>query len=361
MRKLNFAVVGCGRIAAKKHIPVLAGDIKEAELAAICDLRLERAKEWGEKHHVPYYTNYHEMIRRHPEIDVINILTESGNHAKHTIDLAQYGKHLVVEKPMALTLDDADEMIGVCRKNGCRLFVVKQNRYNYPVMKLKEAIDAGRLGKIFMAAIRVRWCRDQEYYDRDAWRGTWKMDGGVFGNQASHHLDLLEWLTGDVESVFAKSINAFADIEAEDTGAVLVRFKNGALGTIEATTGVRPKDTEGSISVLGSQGMVEIGGFAVNEMRTWQFADAQPEDEDAVQRYRTAPPSVYGFGHHQYLKDVIKAINNNEPAFVDGAAGRKSLKLIHAIYKSIETNQEVFLDDNPQSKLFGRGGHNHGQ
>jgi predicted dehydrogenase len=181
------------------------------------------------------------------------------------------------------------------------------------------------------------------------------LDGGVFSQQASHHLDLLEWLVGDVESVFAKSINAFARIETEDTGVIALKFKNGALGLIEATTAIRPTDIEGSISILGSKGIVEVGGFAANEMKVWQFENKLPDDDEVVLKYKTTPPSVYGFGHYQYLKDVIDAIINKKKAFVDGNEGKKALHLIHAIYKSIETGKEVFLNDNSISSKLGRG------
>lgn len=355
MKKLNFAIIGCGRIANTKHAPILANEIKEAKLVAVCDVKPKRAEELGKKYNVPYYTDYHEMAKKHPEIDVFDILTESGNHATHTIDLSRYGKHIVVEKPIALKLGDADKMIEACKKNKCRLFVVKQNRYNYPIAKLKEAITQKRFGKIFLATVRVRWCRHQDYYDQDAWRGTWKYDGGVFSNQASHHVDLLEWLAGEVESVFAKSIKAFAKIEAEDTAVVALKFKNGALGLIEATTAARPVNIEGSISILGSRGTAEVGGFAANEMKAWQFEDKQPGDEEALSKYKTSPESVYGFGHVQYLKDVIDAIVNKKKAFVDGNEGRKSLRLIHAIYKSVETGKEVFLKNKPQSSKLGKG------
>lgn len=355
MKKLNFALVGYGRVAIKKHAPILANDLKEANLAAICDIKPERAKQGGKTYNLSYYTDYHQMLKEHPEIDVINILTEGGNHVKPVVNLAKYGKHFVIEKPMALSIEDADKMIKAADKNNCRLFIVMQNRYNYPIMKLKQAIDQGRFGKIFMGTIRVRWCRDQNYYDMDTWRGTWKWDGGIFASQASHHLDLLEWLVGDVYSVFAKSINAFAKIEAEDTGVVALKFKNGALGTVEATNATRPTDTEGSISVLGENGMVEVGGFAVNEMKMWQFNKRRKGDDEVLHKYKTAPPSVYGFGHFQYLKDVIKAINYKKPAFVDGQAGRKAINLTHAIYRSIETGKEVFLKDNPRSSKLGKG------
>ena len=179
------------------------------------------------------------------------MLTASGSHAQHVVELAPYGADIVVEKPMALTLEDADKMIEVCDRHGVRLFVVKQNRFNVPVVQLRKALDAGRFGKLVLGTVRVRWCRPQSYYDQDSWRGTWAHDGGVLTNQASHHIDLLEWMMGDVESVFAKSITALVDIEAEDTAIVTIKFKNGALGIIEATTAARPKDLEGSLSVLG--------------------------------------------------------------------------------------------------------------
>ena len=202
-----------------------------------------------------------------------------------------------------------------------------------------------------MGTIRVRWCRPQSYYDQDPWRGTWAYDGGVLTNQASHHIDLLEWMMGDVESVFAKSKKALADIEAEDTAVVILKFKNGALGLIEATTAIRPKDLEGSISVLGETGSVEIGGFAVNEMKTWNFAQMTDEDESVIEKYSVNPPNVYGFGHQAYYEHVVDCIQNKSPQLVDGLKGRKSLELINAIYESIETGKEVDLSFSPKIKV----------
>jgi UDP-N-acetyl-2-amino-2-deoxyglucuronate dehydrogenase len=262
---VKFALVGCGRIA-KRHSELLGyNKIKGASLTAVCDIVEEKAKAIGEKFNIPYYTDMDEMMQEE-NIDVVSVLTESGNHAKHVINLAKYGKHIIVEKPMALTLNDADAMIKACDENRCKLFVVKQNRFNVPVVKLREVLEAGRFGKLVLGTVRVRWCRTQEYYDQAPWRGTWAMDGGVLTNQASHHIDLLEWMMGDVESVFAKSMTALVNIEAEDTAVVTLKFRNGALGIIEATTAIRPKDLEGSISILGEKGSVEIGGFAVNKI-----------------------------------------------------------------------------------------------
>lgn len=340
---LSFALVGCGRIA-QKHAEILAnGEVKGGRLAAVCDIVPARAQALGAKYNVPVFTDMHAMMAAMPSIDVVSILTESGNHARHAIELSRYGKHIVVEKPMALTLADADAMIRACDERGIKLFVVKQNRYNLPVVKLHEAVTQGRFGRLVMGTVRVRWCRPQAYYDQDAWRGTWAMDGGVFANQASHHIDLLEWFLGEPESVFAYSRTALVNIETEDTGVAAIRFRNGALAVVEATTATRPKDLEGSLSLLGEKGTVEIGGFAVNEMKTWNFLEPMPGDERVFADYRENPPNVYGFGHVAYLSQVVDSIVNGSPSLVDGLEGRKSLELISAIYESIETGEQVRL------------------
>lgn len=349
---LKFALVGCGRIA-KRHSELLGeGQIRGAELVAVCDRVLERAERISDKYKVPCYQCYHDMMKSE-DVDVVVVLTESGLHAAHTIDLAKYGAHIVVEKPMALSLQDADAMIEECDKRGVKLFVVKQNRFNVPVVQLRQALEAGRFGKLIMGTVRVRWCRPQSYYDQDPWRGTWAYDGGVLTNQASHHVDLLEWMMGDVESVFAKSMTALVDIEAEDTAIVLLKFKNGALGVIEATTAIRPRDLEGSLSILGEDGSVEIGGFAVNEIKTWNFSQSRAEDSDVLKKYSVNPPNVYGFGHQAYYEHVVDCINNGSPQLVDGLKGRKSLELINAIYESVETGKEIFLNFVPKHSRLG--------
>ena len=349
---LKFALVGCGRIS-KRHSELLGhGQIEGASLVAACDIDLSKASKIAETFDVPSFSDMHEMMKA-IDIDVVVVLTESGAHAKHVVELAPYGKSIVVEKPMALTLDDADAMIEACDEFKSRLFVVKQNRFNVPVQKLKEALDEKRFGKLVLGTIRVRWCRPQAYYDQDSWRGTWAQDGGVLTNQASHHIDLLEWAMGDVESVFARSTTALVNIEAEDTAVVTLKFKNGALGVIEATTAARPKDLEGSISVLGEKGTVEIGGFAVNEMKTWNFVEPIDGDEDVLEQYSVNPPNVYGFGHQAYYEHVVDCINNDKIALVDGLKGRKSLELISAIYESIETGKEVSLRFKPNHCRLG--------
>lgn len=349
---LKFALVGCGRIA-KRHSELLGlGVIEGARLAAVCDCVEDRARKISEQFSIPHYTDMHDMMKNE-KVDVVVVLTESGNHAKNVVDLAHYGKHIIVEKPMALTLEDADAMIEACDDASIKLFVVKQNRFNVPVLKLREAIERGRFGKLILGTVRVRWCRPQSYYDQASWRGTWAMDGGVLTNQASHHVDLLEWMMGDVESVFARSTTALADIEAEDTAVVTLKFRNDALGIIEATTAARPKDLEGSISVLGEKGTVEVGGFAVNQMRTWQFTHEEPGDEDVMERFSVNPPNVYGFGHQAYYEYVVNCIRDGGPHLVDGLVGRKSLELINAIYESIETGNEVHLRFRPNHCRLG--------
>lgn len=339
---LKFALVGCGRIA-KRHAELLGrSHIHNARLVAVCDVKGIRAEAIGREMNVPFYFDMHEMMSRE-SIDVVVVLTESGLHAEHVVALAPYGKHIVVEKPMALTLADADRMIFACDRAGVKLFVVKQNRFNVPVVKLREALQAGRFGKLVMGTVRVRWSRNQQYYSQDSWRGTWAMDGGVLANQASHHVDLLEWMLGQPISVYAIAKTALVNIEAEDTAVVLLKFANGAFGVIEATTAVRPRDLEGSISILGENGTVVIEGFAVNLMKTWNFVDAAPRDEEVLNQYSVNPPNIYGFGHQAYYEHVVDCILNKTEQLVDGLEGRKSLELISAIYESIETGKEVVI------------------
>lgn len=351
MDALKFGLIGCGRIAVR-HAQILSG-LDGAKLSCVCDIKEDRAARFSQEYNVPWYKDYREMLEKE-KVDVANILTPSGLHAKHVIDVARSKRHIVVEKPMALTLKDADRMIKVCSENKVKLFVVKQNRYNLAIKKLKEAIEKGHFGKFVIGTVRLRWCRTQSYYDQDDWRGSWAYDGGVFANQAAHHIDMLIWMLGEVESVFAKIATRLVDIEVEDTGVALLKFKNGALGVIEATTATRPKDIEGSISILGEKGTVEVGGFAMNEMKFWNFKDSFPDDKDVFTEYKQNPPDAYGFGHREFLKDVIEGIRNNNRNSIDGLEGRKTVELINAIYRSAETGKEVFLGPKPIKSRLGR-------
>jgi UDP-N-acetyl-2-amino-2-deoxyglucuronate dehydrogenase len=349
---IRFGLLGCGRIA-KRHADLLGGNhIEGAGLVAVCDHRRPRADALASKFGVPGDYDMDSFLAR-KEIDAVAVLTPSGMHPEHVIACAKAGKHVVVEKPMALRLQDADEMMRACDEAGVKLFVVKQNRFNVPVVKAREALEAGRFGRLVLGTVRVRWCRDQSYYDQDDWRGTWAYDGGVLTNQASHHVDMLEWFFGDVVSVHARAITALVDIETEDTAVATLKFRNGALGIIEATTAARPRDLEGSLSILGEKGSVEIAGFAVNQIRHWAFADPLPSDQDVMEKFSVNPPNVYGFGHQAYYQHVIDCLINQRAALVDGIEGRKSLELISALYESIETGQEVALRFMPRLSRLG--------
>ena len=349
---IRFGLLGCGRIS-KRHSDLLGGNhIDGAKLVAVCDNVRARADAVGSKFSVPAVYEIDDFLAR-KDFDAVAVLTPSGMHAAHVIACAKAGKHAIVEKPMALRLQDADDMIRACDEAGVKLFIVKQNRFNVPVLKAREALEAGRFGRLILGTVRVRWCRDQSYYDQDAWRGTWAYDGGVLTNQASHHVDMLEWFFGDVVSVHARAITALAKIETEDTAVATLKFRNGALGVIEATTAVRPTDLEGSLSILGEKGTVEIAGFAVNQIRHWRFVDELPSDKDVVEKFSVNPPNVYGFGHQAYYQHVVDCLVNQRSALVDGLEGRKSLELISALYESIETGEEVPLRFTPRLGRLG--------
>jgi predicted dehydrogenase len=350
---INFAILGCGRIA-KRHADLLStGQVTGARLVAVCDNNPQRAEAFSSRYRVPAFASLGHMLQG-GGIDAVAVLTPSGMHAQHAIEVASHGRHIVVEKPMALTLADADAMNSAADQAAVRLFVVKQNRFNVPVLKAREAFERARFGKLVLGTVRVRWCRDQAYYDQDAWRGTWAQDGGVISNQASHHVDMLSWFMGPAESVHARGERNLVNIEAEDTAVATIRFRSGALGIVEATGATRPRDLEGSISILGSEGAVEIDGFAMNHMRHWQFARAEPGDADVSERYSVNPPDVYGFGHRAYYEHVVDCLDNGTSPLVDGHEGRITLELIAAIYESMASGREATLPLNSEFSRLGR-------
>ncbi len=341
MKKRRFGIIGCGRIS-KIHTAVIS-ELKDAELAAVCDIVKERAMAYAQKFNCKAYTDYKRMLKAE-HIDIINICTPTHMHAQMAVDAAEAGKHVVSEKPMAVTLHDADRMIESCRKNGVKLFVVKQNRYNSPIVKLKEAIDEKRFGKIFYGKTTVYWQRDQHYYDENIWFKTRDMGGGVIINQASHNIDMLCWLMGSVESVYAKIDTLTHKIDTEDFGVGIVKFKSGAWGIIEATTCVYPRNIEGSITILGENGSVKVGGIQMSEIQLWEFKDCRSED-GIYNRYSTTPPNVYGYGHIKFFEDVLRVLNGENMLYVDGNEGKLSLELISAMYESALTGKAVNMAD----------------
>lgn len=340
---MQFGIIGCGRIAPE-HIRALQ-EHRNAELTACADIDMDKATLVAKETGCRAYGDYREMLDAHPEIEVVSILTPSGLHPDQAIEvMKQYRRHVVVEKPMALVPEDAERMIACSKQAGVRLFVVKQNRFNRPVVKLRQALEAGRFGRVFMGTVRVRWMRDQAYYDLADWRGTRLLDGGVLSNQAIHHLDLLLWMLGDPVSVMAKTERYLVDIETEDTAVAIVTFASGATGLIEATTACRPDDLEGSLSVLGERGSVEIAGIAVNTLRHWRFPDGAADEEARLKtELAEKPGTVYGFGHARYLDAVIQSLQNDLPGPVDGTEGKRSIELLDAIYRSAESGLEIFL------------------
>ena len=350
--KLKFGIVGCGKIAERHARLLTERFVKGGELAGVYDVDMERAKEFAVRYDVKMFHDWEEMLSSE-KIDVVVILCPSGLHAELVCRFAEFGKPMVVEKPMALTLNDADQMIRACDQHGARLFVVKQNRFNRPIMRLRDAIESGRFGKLVLGTIRVRWCRPQEYYDQAGWRGTWADDGGVLANQASHHIDLLEWMMGDVESVSAFGTTRLVSIEAEDTAVASLKFASGALGVIEATTATRPKDLEGSISILGEKGSVVVGGFAANKLEVWNFKDQQNGDENVFEEWGVNPKHECGYAHQKYYDHVVDCLTHQKPQLVDGLEGRKSLELITAIYESIETGSTTELRFRPKRCRLG--------
>jgi UDP-N-acetyl-2-amino-2-deoxyglucuronate dehydrogenase len=338
-QRIRVALVGCGRIS-RNHFEAMA-KLPDLQLVAVCDIEAERARAAGEAHGVPWFTSYETMLAEVAS-DAVVIATPSGLHPQQGIVAARAGRHVISEKPMAITLASADALVQACDEHGVRLFVVKQNRLNPPIQLLKRAIDAGRFGRIFLANCTVRWTRPQEYYDQAPWRGTWEFDGGAFMNQASHYVDLIQWLVGPVESVVAKTATLARRIEAEDTGAAVLRFRSGALGVIEVTMLTYPRNLEGSITILGEKGTVKIGGTAVNRVEHWSFADYD-DDDKLVEQANTNPPTVYGFGHEAYYRNVIAVLRGEARPDTDGRAGRKSLELILGIYESARTGRDVPL------------------
>lgn len=342
---MKYALIGCGRISPN-HLQAAINN--KLEIVGLCDLRPENTADKKRKFKlddsVHEYTDYHEMLEKEkPEL--VAIATESGRHAAIAIDCIHAGCNVIIEKPIALSLKDADAIIAAGERMHVKVCANHQNRFNKSIMKIRDAIDTGRFGKLFYGTAHIRWKRDHEYYDRAAWRGTWEQDGGALMNQCIHNIDLLRWLMGDeITEVVGMTDRLDHDyIEAEDLGIALVKFANGSYGIIEGTTDVYDRNLEETLYIFGEKGTVKAGGEAVNRIEEWRFSDLFDEPEEVKRDFSEQPPNIYGFGHSKLYKDMIHAIETDSQPLVDGYAGRRALELVLAIYKSAAEDRPVRL------------------
>jgi UDP-N-acetyl-2-amino-2-deoxyglucuronate dehydrogenase len=339
-RPIRFALVGCGRIATS-HIDALSRHAGRAELVAVCDNRPQALAAAVARTGAQGFASLDALLAG-CTADVVVLATPSGLHPRQAMRAAQAGRHVMTEKPMATKWDEGMQMVRVCREAGVKLFVVKQNRLNTTLQLLKAALDGGRFGAIHLVTVNVFWTRPQSYYDDAPWRGRWDLDGGAFLNQASHYVDMVDWLVGPVDSVHAYTATLARDIEAEDTGVMSLRLRRGGLASINVTMLTHGKNFEGSITILGERGTVRIGGVAVNEIQHWEFADTKPEDE-AVRAASYSTASVYGHGHPLYYDNVIGTLRGEQHAEVDGYEGLRSLEVVIAAYRSARDGVRVGL------------------
>jgi UDP-N-acetyl-2-amino-2-deoxyglucuronate dehydrogenase len=339
-RKIRIAIVGCGRIS-RNHFGSIKKHTDQLELVAICDIDPAVLAEHAAQYKVPAYRDMEEMLERE-QLDIVALCTPSGIHPDQSVLAARHKVHVMTEKPMATRWADGVRMVKACDEAGVRLFVVKQNRRNTTLQLLKRAVMEKRFGRIHMVHLNVFWTRPQSYYDQgNGWRGTWEFDGGAFMNQASHYVDLLDWLIGPVEKIQAM-MSTTRDIEVEDTGVLNIKWRNGALGSMSVTMLTYQQNLEGSITVLGEKGTVCIGGVAVNDIQLWQFDEAKDYDAQIKEaNYQTT--SVYGFGHPLYYKNVIDVLRGEAEPETDGREGLKSLELLIAAYLAARDSKTVSL------------------
>ena len=336
MKTYGFGIIGCGRIS-KNHMESITA-LPNAKLVAVADIKAEAVAKAVENYDCQGYSDYQELLAN-PQVDIVNICTESGLHASIAIDAMKAGKHVLVEKPMAMSLAEADQMIATAKEMGVKLGAIHQNRFNQAIVKLRKALEADKFGQLTHSSAVVRWNRNDEYYSQAPWRGTWAQDGGCLMNQSIHNIDLLQWMVGPVESLFAYTATNLRKIEGEDVGTIVLKFQNGSLGIIEATTTIYPKNLEETLSIFGSTGTVCIGGIAVNKIEAWRFAG---EDEASILADQDKePPNVYGFGHADIIIDFMNAITENREPAISGEEGRKALEIVLAIYHSAKYKKEI--------------------
>lgn len=354
---MRYALIGCGRISPN-HIA--AAKSNKLEIVGICDIDKRMLYDKVVKfdlQNVPQYADYKEMLEKEkPEL--VAIATESGKHASIALDCINAGCNLIVEKPIALSIMDADAIINAAKAKGVKVCASHQNRFNKSIQKIREAVERNRFGKIFYGTAHIRWCRDFEYYSRAKWRGTWEQDGGALMNQCIHNIDLLRWMMGDeIEEVVGMTDRLnHPYIEAEDLGIALIKFKNGSYGIVEGTTDIYPKNLEETLYLFGEKGTVKAGGQSVNRIEEWRFSDALDISEDVINEFKEDPPNIYGFGHTPLYADVIEAIEKDREPYVNAEAGKRALELVLAIYKSAAEGHSVKLplDDCSTEDFIGR-------
>ena len=350
---LNVALIGCGRIAGH-HCRSIA-EVDGVRLAAVCDLEADKARAYGDEFDVPYFVNYHAMFEGVPDIYIVAVITPSGMHLEHGLEmLERFGKHVIMEKPSFMRPGHLAQAYAAADRLGLRIFPVFQNRYNLAVARVRKALAAGELGDIRLVSVRVRWCRPQRYYDLAPWRGTFSHDGGAVSNQGIHHVDLLRHLGGEIKSVNATMRTMGADIPVEDSVVATMKYETGAMGTLEVTTAARPDDFEASLSIVGSEGLAQIGGIAVNELQIFTpdraASAANSEDFKSIKGHG----AVYGFGHTGMYADIAADLAGGDPYPVDRADCLGTLKLLHAFYRSDEAGEWVDVDAEEESSRLGR-------
>lgn len=342
---MNYALIGCGRISPNHIAAALKNNLN---IVALCDTDMvnieDKFKKFELDSNIRKYTDYRQMICKE-HIDLIAIATESGKHAEIALDCIERGINLIIEKPIALSLEDADAIIKKAKEKNVKVCACHQNRFNKSIQKIREAVEEERFGRMFYATAHVRWNRGSQYYEQAPWRGTWKQDGGALMNQCIHNIDLLRWMMGDeIDEVIAYTDRLAHDyIEAEDFGIALIKFKKGGYGIIEGTTNVYPKNLEETLYLFGEKGTTKVGGKSVNIIEEWLFSDSKDDEEEVKEKYNENPPNVYGFGHNPLYKDVIEAIREDRKPYVDAEAGRRALELVLAIYKSAAEGKAIKL------------------
>lgn len=344
--KIDICILGCGRIASFHYKAIINNS--KLNLIAVCDFDKKRLKNFKTNKKIKKYICYRQMIRENPNVKICSIMSPSGAHYQHAKFFLNKNIHVVIEKPIVMTISQGNSLKKLAKRKKLKIFPVHQYRFNKCVQRTKKAIDNKQLGKLFLASIKLNWCRDQKYYDRDAWRGTFSYDGGCCTNQGIHHLDLLRYLIGEVETCYAEMSTYGSKIEVEDCAVIVMKFKNGVTGLCEITTAARPKDYESSISILGNKGKAKFGGWATDKL-----LEFTPNPRD-IKKYSDSFKSAYGYGHNNIYKGVTNKLLYNKKEAVSFEDAFETIKLLHSIYKSNEINKKIFLEKKKQSNFLGK-------